>query len=152
MSDTREFTLPKGERARALELAMRALNALPLNRAWRVRCSVLRNERSEQQNRYLFGLVYQMLSEHTGFECEELHEWFLGSHFGWIEKKIPKRPSNPQGFISVPARTTTRDENGERDVLDWKRFSDFVAFIQRFAAQKLGVLIPDPDPDWRDRK
>jgi hypothetical protein len=44
----------------------------------------------------------------------------------------------------VPVRTTTRDENGNRDVLNKQQFSDYVAFIQRFAASK-GIFIPDPE-------
>lgn len=152
MSETREFTLPKGERGNALKLALRILEALPSTKAWKVRCSVLRNERSGEQNAYLWAIPYKLIGEHTGFEAEELHEWMCGAFFGWRDKRIPKTPRSPEGYVSIPVRTTTRDENGERDVLDWKRFSDFVAFIQRFAAQKLGVLIPDPDKEWRDRK
>lgn len=148
MTDTREFTLPRGDRTRALQLALRILESLPSERAWRIRCQVLRNERSTQQNAYLWGVPYKLLSEHTGFEADEIHEWCCGSFFGWRDKRIPKTPRSPEGCVSVPVRTTTRDENGKRDVLDWKRFADFVAFIQRFGATKLGVLIPDPDKEW----
>ena len=152
MNEAREFTLPKGERAKALELAARILAALPLERAWRVRCQVLRNERSSEQNAYLWGCPYKLLSEHTGYEVDEIHEWACGTFFGWRDKRVPKTPRSPEGYVSVPVRTTTRDENGERDVLNWQQFSDFVAFLQRFAADKLGLLIPDPDPEWRSRQ
>lgn len=152
MTDTREFTLPAGDRSRALELAMRILGALPSTKAWKVRCVLLRNERSTEQNGYLWSVPYKLLSEHTGFEPDELHTYFCGSFFGWRDRRIPKTPRNKEGYVSVPVRTTTRDENGARDVLDWKRFSDFVAFIQRLAATMLGVLVPDPDPLWRERE
>ena len=41
-------------------------------------------------------------------------------------------------------------ERGERDVLSKSDFSDFVAFVQRFGA-KVGVMIPDPDPEMAFR-
>lgn len=149
MSEFREFVLPRGERKRAMELALRILAALPLERAWKIRCQVLRNERSEAQNAYLWGVPYKMLSERTGFEKDDLHEWFCGAVFGWKDKKVPKTPRNPEGVESVPVRTTTRDENGHRDVITWMQFDDFVGYIQRFAASKFGLLIPDPDPNYK---
>lgn len=151
MTDSREFTLPRGERKRAIELALRILEALPLERAWKIRCQVLRNERSDSQNSYLWGCPYQMICEHVGkekFEKEELHEWFCGQYFGWKDKRVPKTPRNPEGYISVPRRTTTRNEDGKREVLPWNEFSDFWAAIQRFAADKMGLIIPDPDPNY----
>lgn len=149
MTDFREFTLPRGERKRAIELALRILEALPLERAWKIRCQVLRNERSEAQNAYLWAVPYKMLSEQTGFEKDDLHTWFCGAVFGWKDKPVPKTPRNLTGFESVPVRTTTRDENGQRDVLNWTQFDDFVGFIQRWAATKFGMLIPDPDKNFR---
>ena len=148
-TEAREFTLPRGERTRALELALRILEALPLERAWKIRCQVLRNERSESQNAYLWAVPYEMLMKKTGFEKDDLHEWFCGTFFGWKDKNKPKTPRNAQGVESVPIRTTTRDENGDRDVIDWNRFDDFVGLIQRFAAMKFGMLIPDPDKNYR---
>ena len=152
MKEDREFTLPGGcDRTRALELALRILQALPLERAWRIRCTILRNERSLDQNAYLWGVPYKLLGEHTGFEADELHEYFCGQFFGWRDKRIPKTPRNKEGYVSVPVRTTTRDERGKRDVLPWDKFSDFVAYIQRFAAEKCSIIIPDPDPQYRER-
>ena len=68
----------------------------------------------------------------------------MGTYFGWKEVKVPKKPSNPAGVESRPIRTTTTDETGKRRVLNKQEFSDYVAFIQRFAAAK-GVHISDPD-------
>ena len=67
-----------------------------------------------------------------------------GTHFGWVDKPCPKTPRNPDGVTSSPRRTTTRDENGKRDVLKAGPFSDFVAMVQRVGAQA-GVFIPDPE-------
>jgi hypothetical protein len=142
------FILPKGKRDRALELGARALASLTEDKAWRVTAEPVKNERSDSQNAYLWAVPNKMISEATGYEVEEVHEYLLGRHFGWKDKRVPKTPRNPEGLESVPVRTTTRDENGKRSVLSTQQFSDYVDFVQRFAATKLQLVIPDPDPAY----
>ena len=108
-------------------------------------------KRSEPQNNYLFGVCYPMLCKHMGYEVEETHEWMCGHHFGWVDRKCPKTPLNPDGMESKPFRTTTKDENGKRVVMLIPAFMDFVAMVQRIAA-KAGVFIPDPDPMYFVKK
>lgn len=98
--------------------------------------------RSNEQNAYLFGVCYPPLVERTGYTAEEIHEYALGKHFGFIDKKCPRTPRNPAGIESVPRRTTTRDETGKRSVLTKAEFSAFVDTVQRIAAEA-GVFIPD---------
>ena len=120
------------------------LNALPKDKAWRVEVRESKPQRSDAQNNYLWGVCYKALGDAIGYEPEEVAEFLCGTYFGWKDKKVPKKPSNPEGLESVPIRTTTRDADGKRDVLSKQAFSDYVAFIQRFAASK-GVYIPDPE-------
>lgn len=148
MSDRHEFVLARNRSAAALARAQMLLASLPIAKAWRIRISVARNERSLPQNAYLWAVPYKLLGEYTGYDAEELHEYFCGEYFGWRETRVPKRPSNPRGTYSLPVRTTTTDEHGKRDVLAWERFSDFVGYIQRFAAEKCQIFIPDPDPNY----
>ena len=65
----------------------------------------------------------------------------LGAHFGWVDKKVPKTPRNPDGVESRPFRTTTTDETGKRSVLKKGEFSRFLETVERVAA-KAGVFIP----------
>jgi hypothetical protein len=146
-----EFVLPKGSRTRALQLAASILASLDEAVAWKVTAEPARATRSLSQNSYLWAVPYKMLSEHTGYEAEELHEYFCGQVFGWKDRRVPKTPRNPAGIESVPVRTTTTNEHGKRAVLNTLAFADFVAYIQRFAAEKCGVLIPDPDTEWREK-
>lgn len=99
--------------------------------------------RSSEQNAYLFGVCYPPLAEAKGYTVDDIHEWMCGTHFGWVDRTCPKTPRNPEGIESVPFRTTTRDENGKRSVLNKTEFSRFVATVQRIAAMA-GVFIPDP--------
>jgi len=144
------LTLPKGERKRVMPKAIALLESLDEETAWKLTIEPARQTRSLSQNAYLWAVPIKMISEVTGYEAEEVHEYLCGQYWGWKDKRVPKTPRNPKGVESVPVRTTTRNAEGERDVLKANDFSDYVGFIQRFAAQKLGINIPDPDPDYRE--
>jgi hypothetical protein len=64
-----------------------------------------------------------------------------GRFWGWKDIKVPKTPRNPEGLASVPVRSTTRDEDGKRNVIDKETFAKFVDMVDRVAAQA-GVFIP----------
>lgn len=140
--------LPKGKRARMrpVELAQLAIANLDPEEAWKITAEPVKATRSNSYNAYLWAVPYKLISEATGYEVEEVHEYFLGRFFGWKDKKVPKTPRNPEGVESIPVRTTTTDEHGKRSVLSFEVFSEYVAYIQRFGAVKLGLVIPDPDP------
>jgi len=96
--------------------------------------------RSNEQNALLFGVVYPPIAEAMGYTVEDIHEYMLGRHFGWVDAKVPKTPRNPDGLESRPFRTTTRDETGKRNVLSTKDFSKFLDTVERVAAQA-GVFV-----------
>ena len=97
--------------------------------------------RSNEQNALLFGVVYPPIAEAMGYTVEDIHEYMLGRHFGWVDAKVPKTPRNPDGLESRPFRTTTRDETGKRNVLSTAEFSKFLDTVERVAAQA-GVFVP----------
>ena len=144
--------LPKGQRRRSVELAQLAIANLDSDEAWKITAEPVKSTRSNSQNAYLWAVPYKLISEATGYEVEEVHEYFLGRFFGWKDKKVPKTPRNPEGVESVPMRTTTTDEHGKRSVLSVDQFGEYVAYIQRFGAVKLGLVIPDPDPMHSERQ
>ena len=100
--------------------------------------------RSSEQNRYLFGVAYPPIAEAMGYDVDSIHEYMLGRHFGFKDIRVPKTPRNPEGLASVPTRTTTRDADGKRAVLNKAEFSAFIETVQRIAAQA-GVFIPDAE-------
>jgi|GEM_PF-512308 len=125
--------------------------ALDPSHAYRVTVEDAKSTRTNQQNRYLYGVAYKLIAEAVGYEIDEVSEYCCGAFFGWTDKRVPKKPSNPEGIESVPVRTTTRDADGKRRVLNKQEFSDYVAFVQRFGAKR-GVHIPDPDPDYAEHE
>jgi hypothetical protein len=82
--------------------------------------------RSLQQNRYYFGVVVELLSAHTGYTPEEMHEALK------IKFLLVKRQGLPDTVMST-ARLT-KDQ-----------FCEYIEKIQRWAATEMGCVIPDPE-------
>jgi len=127
----------RSELDRAYTFACGLLSKGPID--WQ--CEAWKATRSNEQNALLFGVIYPPIAEAMGYEVEAIHEFMCGTHFGWVDAKVPKTPRNPEGIESRPFRTTTRDENGKRNVLKADEFSKFIDTVERIAA-KAGVFIP----------
>lgn len=97
-----------------------------------------RASRSQQQNRYYWGVVVHLVSEYTGFAPDDMHDWFKA-------KFIPKRLAVCDGNGEV------RDElvlGGSTRKMNKLEFGEYMETIRRWAAETLDVVIPDPDPDY----
>ncbi|MFD0738283.1 hypothetical protein ACFQZQ_03130 [Lysobacter koreensis] len=108
-----------------------------------VKISIARPERTVPQLRYLHGVAYKLLSIAMGFEPDEISEYLCGCYWGWKPKRLPGGRA-----VEVPIRTTTVDEDGNRDVIEGRAFWDYVEWIQRVGARH-GLVIPDPDPNYK---
>src|SRR5690606_5728996 len=102
---TKLSTKQQLDRAHAFALSM--LERGPI--VWE--CKPWRKERSNEQNNYLFGVLYPPIAEATGYPVggdNGLHAFMCGTFFGWVDKEVPKTPRNPDGVVSEPRRSTTR--------------------------------------------
>ena len=109
---------------------------------WKIEARPYRKDRSAEQNAALWGVAYPPIMEATGLrgekDKEELHEYMCGEYFGWVEYSIlGKRKVRPR-------RTTTTNEDGNRDLLDTVVMADFYGFVQQRAAEN-GIYVPDPE-------
>ena len=89
--------------------------------------------RSLEQNRYLWGVCYATILEQgnlDGWRNEDLHEYFLGEHFGW---------ETLEGFGKRRMKPLNRSSR-----LTKMEFVDFIAFIHQKSAE-MGIVIPDPE-------
>lgn len=130
---------PRGVRSFTRLIAL--LSSIPLETAFQVTLAPLKKERSNLQNKALWGCAYETLRKLTGNDKDDLHEYFCGEYFGWEVKDVmgAKKKS--------PKRTTTTDYDGKRDVISTIHLSDFYSFIQQRSAEN-GYYVPDPDPMW----
>lgn len=147
------FVLPRVkldpiERSRAIGRVVESLEELPHDKTWRVEVEQQKSKRSDDQNAYYWGVVVETISQTAGYEAAEVHEFLCGTRWGWKDKRVPKTPRNPEGVESVPMRTTTT-KDGKRAVLSVMEFADFIEFARRFAADKLSLYIPAPDPAYK---
>lgn len=134
------FILRRGKRSFASLIEF--LSNLPQDKEFQVSISGVKKERSDLQNRALWGCAYKTLRDATGNDPDDLHTYFCGEYFGWTEYEV-------MGALRKrPRRTTTKDEDGKRDVISTIHLSDFYAFIQQRSAETVGVYVPDPDPMW----
>lgn len=101
---------------------------------YEIRLERKRASRSQEQNAWYWACLVGLVAEHTGYSPDEIHEIYKA-------KFIPKRVSfaDSNGEIKgefVIGGTTTR--------LTTVQFSDYCEAIRQWAADELGVVIPDP--------
>lgn len=145
------FVLPPDQdnRFREITEAVVYLGKCHPGKPVRVDVRIAQPDKTPQQNKYLWAVPYKMLERATGMEKEDLHEWNCGAQWGWRNKKVPKKPSCPEGYESVPIRTTTTNEHGEDDPCSFEEMQELWERCQRLGA-KLDMVIPDPDPNWKN--
>lgn len=134
------MTILRNDTDRSRWIAFLQQQPMPLN----VDCNPWKPSRSNEQNALLFGVIYPPIAQAMGYPVDGdngIHAFMCGTHFGWVDRPVPKTPRNPEGVASFPFRSTTRNEHGKRSVLSKAEFSDFIATVERIAAQA-GVFIP----------
>ena len=111
--------------------------ALKRMRDGEVRVTVERTRaaRSDQQNRWYWGVIVDLLSEHTGFTPDEMHEVLKA-------KFMPKRLAVTDGNGEIKGEFVI---GGTTTKLDKVAFGEYCEAIRTWAAEELGVVIPDPD-------
>lgn len=91
------------------------------------------NERvtaSEQQRRYLFGVVYPIICDYTGHDKEEIHDWAMRQHFGTKKVRVGKSISE----VRRSWTTLAKHEGVE-----------FINWLIVFCAAELGCVVPSPE-------
>lgn len=86
--------------------------------------------RSDAQNRYLWGVVYKLICQETGYRDEEIHELML-------EKFAPRR------FMELGGKSEKVVKRSSK--MDKIEFSEYVESIKQWAAEVLSLYIPDPN-------
>lgn len=92
-------------------------------------------KRSTEQNAYYWGVVVDMVMRRfnqlgNDFNADETHD-FLKGRFN-----IKEIEAVPDHFIEIPLSTAR---------LDTKEFMEYLAKIQQFGSEFLGIYIPDPN-------
>lgn len=125
------FQLPAAARERAVEALRKfALSALP-GKDLEAVIRQKRNRRSDEQNRYWWGVVVATFCQRLeGWSPEDVHTYLCGEHFGW--ERI-------EGLGKVRLRPVRRSSK-----LSKAEFAELVAKAQQIGAEH-GIYIPDPN-------
>lgn len=99
-----------------------------------------RATRSQQANRFYWGVLVDLVASHTGYTPDEIHEIFKA-------KFLPKRLAVQDGNGEIKGEfviggTTTKLTTGE--------FSDYCRAIEQWATEDLGIMFPSDDAEARD--
>jgi hypothetical protein len=124
---------PKGTSREAIAQAV-VLSIRDTDTAYQITVEPFKRPRTNQQNAYLWGVVYPTIIEAggetlRGWQCDDLHEYFLGEIYGWevLEGMGRKRMK--------PIRRSSRMTRVE--------FMDYLEQISQRCAN-LGIVIPEP--------
>jgi hypothetical protein len=133
---TQTFILPRiMPRDGMIKRVSTVLASLSPEKAWRVSIGELKASRSQQQNKYLWGVVYKTILDTgvlQGWDADDIHEYLLGEWSGW---------EVIEGFGRKRMRPVRRSSG-----LNKEEFSQFIDFIQRKMAEH-GIYIADADPE-----
>lgn len=98
------------------------------------------NKRTNAQNRYYWGVVVKMISEATGQDDDDIHE-FLKGRFNAVDFDIPNKETGEVIEKATIGRTTTK--------MTTIQFMEYIMQIQQWASEFLHIVIPDPGQvDW----
>jgi len=93
--------------------------------------------RSQRANKYYWGVVIALLSEHTGIDPDDLH-LYLKARF------LPKKLAVCDGNGSIVDECVLGGSTSQLNVVE---FYDYVQRIKQWALESLGVEIPEPDSE-----
>lgn len=135
---------PPEKRAERVRGVTSFLFKLDPTKPWELLVRPWKKKRTARQNNAMWGPIYGPFCAFTGYTEEELHDTLLKLYFGEVEYEVlgVKR--------TKPRRTTTRNEAGERDVLDRDKMAAFIEFVFQKAAE-MGLYIESPNPMLRVR-
>jgi hypothetical protein len=126
---------PKGTTPEQLATAAaRMVQGLSPDRAWCIEVLEWKKPRTDQQNRFLWGVCYPAILEGggealAGWTRDDLHEYFLGECFGW---------ETLEGFGRKRMRPIKRSSK-----LTKQEFSEYLMFLE-IRCEYMGIRIPEP--------
>jgi hypothetical protein len=89
-------------------------------------------QRSDEQNRYWWGVVVHLIAERTGFPKDDVHELLMAKF-------------TSQEAVVEGAKTRIRKSSTE---LNTQEFTDLIEQTIAWAAEKLDLVIPTPEEPY----
>ena len=93
----------------------------------------IKNQRSSNQNRYYWGVVVKLISEHTGLNKEQTHRLLLEK---FLSEQIVYETKDGTTFQKIPKSSTE---------VSTAEFEEFLFQIKIWVAEEFSLEIPDPE-------
>jgi hypothetical protein len=123
--------IPKGDlSAEHKRLVRQQLDDLPDDKPWLIQAQVYRRKRTLEQNSFLHAVPMKIICDHTGHSLDDMKIYLMGRAFGEVEYEV-------MGEIKTRPRLGTSQLNTEQ-------FAWFLDWLEAWASQELGLLIPKP--------
>ena len=126
---------PKGTTPEQLATAaVRMVQGLSPDRAWCIEVLEWKRPRTDQQNRFLWGVCYPCILEGggealAGWTRDDIHEYMVGEWGGW---------ETLEGFGRKRMRPIKRSSK-----LNKQEFSEYLMFLE-IRCEYMGIRIPEP--------
>jgi hypothetical protein len=130
------FVLPKVTpcQPRYIDRISTVIKSLDAQKAWKVEITEVKRVRTDPQNKFLWAMYSDILrlggEDMAGWSRNDLHDFFLMDHFGTETYEV---------FGRKRVRAVRRSSR-----LNKQEFSDYIAHIQQFMAER-GVYLASPN-------
>ena len=96
-----------------------------------------KSQRSLQQNKWIWAVAYPLIAQAVGYDLDEIHDnsALETIHYALVERCFGTT-WNAKMRITVP--------NERSSQMSTVRFSEYMEWLPRFAAQEYGIVVPLP--------
>jgi hypothetical protein len=111
-----------------------------LEKCWEAATPIKKGTRSQKQNAYMFGVVYKIISDLTGYETSKWDEelmWVVGLDKDEVHTEMGRMFLSYEKNGRVYVKSTTK--------LNTSQMEDYLANIRKWAATELMCYIPLPN-------
>ena len=124
--------IPKGDlSAEHKRLVKQEIDDLPADYPWLIQAQRYRKRRTLEQNSFLHAVPLKLICQHTGYEIDDMKQYLMGKAFGWESYEVMGEPRKR------PRLGTSQ--------LNTEQFNWFLEWLEAWASQELGMIIPKPN-------
>lgn len=124
--------IPKGDLSAEHKRVVKGeIDKLDPAKSWLVQVAKYQKKRTLDQNAFLHAVPLRLICDHTGYEIDDIKTLLCGRAFGWHEYEVLGERRRK------PCKTTSQ--------LNTEQFNFFLEWLESWAAQELGLIIPKPN-------
>jgi hypothetical protein len=116
----------------------------PTGKRVEVTVEKLSRTRTNNQNRYYWGVIIKEIAQHTGHDPEQVHEYLKFRFSPKMHFNLPIRATPEQEFLTTPSQPMNEGIPTSTTRLDTLAFVEYTEKCRLWANEYLGLQIPLP--------